>query len=96
MWSRFPEECMEEHGLPNRHIWGKIIVRANIGYTILQFWRIDRNTIENDGTTDLCPPSIEVIGNDIAQGSSFRTWKKIIRELEIQWNDDRVKKNRRR
>ena len=83
MWSRFPEECMEEHGLPNRHIWGKIIVRANIGHTILQFWRIDRDTIENDGTTDLCPPAVEVIGNDIAQGSSFRTWEKIIRELVI-------------
>ena len=66
MWSRFPEECMEEHGLPNRHIWGKIIVRANIGHTILQFWRIDRDTIENDGTSDLCPPASEVIGNDIA------------------------------
>ena len=31
----------------------------------------------------LSPQSGEVIGNDIAQGGSFRTWEKIIRELVI-------------
>ena len=75
MWSWFSEEGMKKHGLSNRHIWGKIVVRPYIGHSVLQFWRFDRDTIENYGTTDLCPPSGEVIGNDIAQRGSFRTWE---------------------